>query len=64
MTVDVYEELRREALARIDGTGIDPENQLGAHLASSRGSSRRPEWLHYIAWARISSSISALDETC
>ncbi len=28
MTVDVYEELRREALARIDGTGIDPENQL------------------------------------
>jgi pilus assembly protein CpaF len=28
MTVDVYEELRREALARIDGTGIDPESQL------------------------------------
>ncbi|MFB3051351.1 MAG: CpaF family protein [Acidimicrobiia bacterium] len=28
MTADVYEELRREALARIDGTGIDPESQL------------------------------------
>jgi len=27
MTVDVYEELRREALARIDGTGIDPQSQ-------------------------------------
>ena len=27
MTVDVYEELRRRALARIDGTGIDPESQ-------------------------------------
>ena len=28
MTVDVYEELRREALARIDGTGIDPQSQM------------------------------------
>jgi pilus assembly protein CpaF len=27
VTVDVYEELRREALERIDGTGIDPETQ-------------------------------------
>ena len=27
MTMDVYEELRREALALIDGTGIDPETQ-------------------------------------
>ena len=28
MTLDVYEELRREALAQIDGTGVDPETQL------------------------------------
>lgn len=27
MTVDVYEELRREALSRIDGTGLDPAGQ-------------------------------------
>lgn len=27
MTVDVYEELRRRALARIDGTGLDPYEQ-------------------------------------
>jgi pilus assembly protein CpaF len=27
MTVDVYEQLRREALARIDGTGLDPSQQ-------------------------------------
>lgn len=27
MTVDAYEELRRRALARIDGTGIDPTHQ-------------------------------------
>ncbi|HEX6299838.1 MAG TPA: ATPase, T2SS/T4P/T4SS family, partial [Acidimicrobiia bacterium] len=27
MTVDVYERLRREALARIDGTGLDPSDQ-------------------------------------
>ncbi|MGH3649262.1 MAG: hypothetical protein ACRDU9_01025, partial [Acidimicrobiia bacterium] len=30
MTVDVYESLRREALARIDGTGIDPAEQVDA----------------------------------
>jgi pilus assembly protein CpaF len=29
MTVDAYEELRREALARIDGRGIDPLQQPG-----------------------------------
>ncbi len=28
MTVDAYEELRREVLARIDGTGIDPQSQM------------------------------------
>lgn len=27
MSVDVYEELRREALSRIDGTGLDPSSQ-------------------------------------
>lgn len=27
MTVDVYERLRREALARLDGTGLDPADQ-------------------------------------
>lgn len=32
MTVDVYEELRREALARIDGRGIDPMLQPDAVL--------------------------------
>lgn len=52
MTVDVYEELRREALARIDGRGIDPtrhpdavmdllratvdEYQRRAHLGQAR----------------------------
>jgi pilus assembly protein CpaF len=30
MTVDVYERLRKEALARIDGTGLDPSNQKEA----------------------------------
>lgn len=30
MTVDVYEELRREALARIDGRGIDPSRHPDA----------------------------------
>jgi pilus assembly protein CpaF len=30
MTVDVYEKLRREALARIDGTGLDPSDQMEA----------------------------------
>jgi pilus assembly protein CpaF len=30
MTVDVYERLRREALARIDGTGLDPSDQMEA----------------------------------
>jgi pilus assembly protein CpaF len=30
LTVDVYESLRREALARIDGTGIDPAEQVDA----------------------------------
>ena len=30
MTVDVYEELRREALARIDGRGIDPSHHPDA----------------------------------
>lgn len=30
MTVDVYERLRREALARIDGTGIDPSGEFEA----------------------------------
>lgn len=30
MIVDVYERLRREALARIDGTGIDPTGQVEA----------------------------------
>ncbi|HEX9848091.1 MAG TPA: ATPase, T2SS/T4P/T4SS family [Acidimicrobiia bacterium] len=30
MIVDVYEELRREALARIDGTGLDPAKQTDA----------------------------------
>lgn len=30
MTVDVYEKLRREALSRIDGTGLDPIEQAEA----------------------------------
>ena len=30
MTIDVYERLRREALARIDGTGVDPVGQAEA----------------------------------
>lgn len=30
MSVDVYESLRREALARIDGTGLDPADQIEA----------------------------------
>jgi len=30
MTVDVYERLRKEALARIDGTGLDPSDQAEA----------------------------------
>jgi len=30
MTVDVYERLRKEALARIDGTGLDPSKQAEA----------------------------------
>jgi pilus assembly protein CpaF len=30
MTVDVYEQLRREALAKIDGTGLDPVEQVDA----------------------------------
>lgn len=30
MTVDVYERLRKEALARIDGTGLDPSDQKEA----------------------------------
>lgn len=30
MTLDVYERLRREALARIDGTGLDPSDQTEA----------------------------------
>lgn len=30
MTLDVYESLRREALARIDGTGLDPARQADA----------------------------------
>lgn len=52
MTVDVYEALRRQALARIDGTGLDPADQVeevrrlleatvdeyqqGAHLGEGR----------------------------
>ena len=52
MTVDVYETLRRQALARIDGTGLDPADQVdevrrlleatvdeyqqGAHLGEGR----------------------------
>ncbi len=28
MTIDVYESLRRQALARIDGTGLDPAEQV------------------------------------
>jgi pilus assembly protein CpaF len=30
VTIDVYERLRREALARIDGTGLDPSLQVDA----------------------------------
>jgi pilus assembly protein CpaF len=30
MTLDVYETLRREALLRLDGTGIDPMSETGA----------------------------------
>jgi len=30
MTTDVYEALRREALSRIDGSGIDPASDVGA----------------------------------
>jgi pilus assembly protein CpaF len=30
VTIDVYEKLRREALARIDGTGLDPSRQFEA----------------------------------
>jgi len=30
MTTDVYESLRREALSRIDGSGIDPSTDVGA----------------------------------
>ncbi|HET9259778.1 MAG TPA: hypothetical protein VFP42_06565, partial [Acidimicrobiia bacterium] len=30
MTLDVYETLRREALERIDGTGLDPERETDA----------------------------------